>query len=112
MLGYIVAKACKKFDLVHQVISPRERVGSGDETNMRTPRTQLVSPDPFPCFLVKGFGGLVVYRPIQQGIAACMSPVEALATGIRMRSSHQREELIKRSSDQLINDTAYYFESL
>ena len=58
--------------------------------------------------LWKGFGGLVVYRPIQQEVAACMSPVEVLETGIRMESSDQREELIKKSSDWLINDTGYY----
>ena len=26
----------KKFDLVHQTVSPRERVGSGDETSIFT----------------------------------------------------------------------------
>ena len=42
LLGYIVAKACaspRKFDLVHQTVSPRERVESGDETICAHPST-------------------------------------------------------------------------
>ena len=36
LLGYIVASVCqpKKFDWVHQTVSPCERVGCGDETNI------------------------------------------------------------------------------
>ena len=30
-----IARLPKKFDLVHQTVSPRERVESGDETNFR-----------------------------------------------------------------------------
>ena len=34
LLGDTVAKLCKKFDFVHQSVSPRESVGSGNETNL------------------------------------------------------------------------------
>ena len=44
LLGYTVAKACaspKKFDLVHQTVSPCERVGSGDEKLLQLQYLQL-----------------------------------------------------------------------
>ena len=34
LLGDTVAKVCKKFDFVHQTVSPHESVGSGNETNL------------------------------------------------------------------------------
>jgi len=42
LLDYTVTKACttpKKINLVHQTVSPRERVGSGNETNSSVENT-------------------------------------------------------------------------
>ena len=45
----VIQCAVLKFDLVHQTVSPRERVGSGDET--KTVCTKCADCD-ISCFLV------------------------------------------------------------
>ena len=37
----------KKFDLAHQTVSPRERVGSGDETKHLRPNQRFVTAEGF-----------------------------------------------------------------